>query len=267
MSDAPFTWPPREPSPLAVSPDIFDVSASRPRASLPHALCEMWLAPDAPRLAHRMRETGWAPDEMGAWCDRCAATVGPHEEDEFGCSACRGKRLPWERAVRLGEHSGALRDWVHEVKFTRFRALGIELGRELGKRLRASGLPGKGVVVCPAPTSWRRRMARGIDHSGAIALGVAQEIGAARGRLLRRAHRPSQQELAASERKRNLRGAFSRTGRADLSRTTVVLVDDVLTTGATARGAARALRRGSTGASAVWLAVLGAAPRPGSDER
>jgi len=269
MSDAPFTWPPREPSTSPPPPAEADAPARAAGSSLWHELSELWLAPQAPRLSQRMRDAGWAPDALGAWCDRCAGTVGPHEEDEFGCSACRGKRLPWDRAVRLGEHTGVLRDWIHEVKFTRYRALGIELGRELGKRLRASGLPSEGVVVCPAPTSWRRRVARGIDHSGAIGLGVARELGAPMERLLARSHRRSQQDLTASERHRNLRRAFRRRGRASLAGKTVVLVDDVLTTGATARGAARALRqngRGGEGAAGVWLGVLGVADRPGGDE-
>jgi len=43
------------------------------------------------------------------------------------CPACRGKRLPWARAVRLGEYDGLLRDAIHEVKFTRWRTLGSDL--------------------------------------------------------------------------------------------------------------------------------------------
>jgi len=273
VRDEPFTWPPREPHTDPVSPVILEPNAPTRRASLWHEFSELWLAPEAPRLAQRMSDAGWAPDEAGAWCDRCAGTVGPSEENEFGCAVCRGARLPWARAVRLGEHSGPLREWVHEVKFTRFRALGVELGRELGKQLRRAGLPGEGVVVCPAPTSWRRRVARGIDHSGAIAQGVARELGAPVERLLKRAHRASQTELPASERRRNVSGAFRRRGRGHawegLSGRTLVLVDDVMTTGSTARAAVRAAagRRGEgPRPAAVWLAVLAVAPRPGSEE-
>ncbi len=269
MSDAPFTWPPLDPTDNPVSPVILEPNAPAHRASLWHELSELWLAPQAPRLAQRMADAGWSPDAPGAWCDRCAGTVGPHEENEFGCAACRGSRLPWARAVRLGEHRGALRDWVHEVKFTRFRALGTELGRALGGQLRRAGAPREGVIVCPAPTSWRRRVARGIDHSGAIAHGVARELGVPMERLLSRSHRPSQTELPASRRRRNVSGAFRRRGRAGLAGSTVILVDDVMTTGSTARAAARALMRWRGEGSrpgAVWLAVLASAPRSGGEE-
>lgn len=228
----------------------------------------MWLVPDAPALEERIALSGWAPDPLGAWCDRCGSTVGPHEESEFGCAQCRGSRPAWDRAVRLGEHAGELREWIHELKFTRFRAVGIGLGRLLGKQLRACGLPEESPIVCPMPTTWRRRTARGIDHAAAIARGAAIELKAPSGRLLTRRHRPSQQSLPASGRRRNVSGAFARRKDADVGGRHVVLIDDVTTTGSTARAAARALRRGLRGSerpASVWLAVAAVAPRPGTD--
>lgn len=265
MAGQAFRWPPSEPADVP-APAKPPQSTNETRPSLLHELSEMWLAPTAPKLAQRMIENGWAPDELGAWCDRCAQSVGPNEENEFGCSACRGSRPHWERAVRLGRYDGALRDWVHEIKFTRFRSLGVDLGRQLGAQLKRAGLPGSNVVVCPAPTSWRRRVRRGVDHSGALASGVAAELDVPVRRLLARAHRAPQQGLVGSERRRNLRRAFRRRRGADVSGKVIVLVDDVLTTGATARGAARALRQGLRGderPSAVWLAVASVADPPG----
>jgi predicted amidophosphoribosyltransferase len=229
----------------------------------------MWLIPDAPALDERIAESGWTPDAPGAWCDRCGSTVGPFEESEFGCAQCRGARPAWDRAVRLGEHSGELRQWIHEVKFTRFHALGTRLGRLLGTQLRLCGLAGDRVVICPMPTTWRRRTVRGIDHAGAIARGAALELSAPSRRLLTRRHRPSQQSLPASARRRNVSGAFARRDGVSIGRRHVVLIDDVTTTGSTAQAAARALRRGLRGEDrpeSVWLAVLAVAPRPGTDE-
>ncbi len=270
MSEAPFTWPPAEPKADDVAPVVTEAKAPTRRSSLWHELSEMWLAPEAPRLAQRMSDAAWAPDALGDWCDRCGETVGRYEENEFGCSQCRGSRPGWARVVRLGEHGGTLRDWIHEVKFARYRALGIELGRELAKQLRRAGLPEQNVVICPAPTTWRRRVSRGIDHSGTIALGVSQELRAPVERLLAKKHTPSQQTLVESERRRNVSGAFRRLGKSSPGGRLVVLVDDVKTTGATARAACRALSGGlSTDErpSGVWLAVLGVAPRPGAKEK
>lgn len=261
MGGGAFQWPPREPA-APSAPPVPPQPKRETRPSLLHELSELWLAPTAPKLAQRMIESDWTPDELGVWCDRCGHSVGPHEENEFGCAECRGSRPAWDRAVRLGRYDGALRDWVQEVKFTRFRALGIDLGRQLGEQLRRAGLPETRVVVCPAPTSWRRRVGRGIDHSAAIATGVAAELRAPMRRLLSRAHRATQQGLVGSERRRNLRGAFRRRRNADVGGRVVVLVDDVMTTGATARGAVRAIKHGLRGPDrpgGVWLAVASVA--------
>lgn len=171
--------------------------------------------------------------------------------------------------VRLGEHAGPLRDWVHEVKFTRFQALGVTLGHRLGRRVIEAGGDGPGWLVVPAPTTRRRRLARGVDHAGAIAAGVAAETGWPVRRLLARRHRPSQTSLPASERKRNAAGAFRRRGGARLGDARVLVVDDVMTTGATASAACRALVKGLKAAErpeAVWVAVVAVAPRPGAGD-
>ena len=276
MAGDPFTWPPRTPPPDA--PPHTPPPAPTPRrvtsraAALAHELAELWLAPTAPPFRQRAARAGWSPDAPGRWCDRCGLSVGPYEENEFGCAECRGSRPPWDRAVRLGEHRGELRRWIHEIKFTQFRRLGVSLGRELGAQLRAAGCPGRHAVVCPMPMAYRHRVARGIDHAGAIASGVARELGLPLMRPLRRAHRPSQTDLPASQRQKNVAGAYTRRRahqRPRFAGKTVILVDDVLTTGASARAAARALTRGLPEPgrpAAVWLAVLAAAPRPGSED-
>ena len=264
----PFRWPPQTPPPQSPSSDSTekpDDPAPR-QPSIWRELAELWLAPTAPPLSVRIEESGWKPDPPGTWCDRCATTVGPYEENEFGCSECRGKRLPYDRAVRLGEFTGDLREWIHEVKFTRFRALGVGLGRLLAKQLRTAGVPTSDILICPMPTSWRRRVTRGTDHAAAIARGVSIELNAPLARLLKRQHRPSQQSLPASKRRRNVIKSFSsRRQRLDITQKYVILIDDVRTTGSTALAAAKAIRTTHKPTS-IWLAVLAAAPRPGSEE-
>jgi predicted amidophosphoribosyltransferase len=225
-------------------------------------------------LPERMAAAGWAPDAFTAYCQRCGSTTGPHDADDTGCSTCRGRSIPWERMVRLGPFEGLLRELVHEVKFTRWRRLGDDLGRLLAGAISeaagAAGFNPAQFVLIPVPSSFQRRMARGIDHSLVIARGAAKALDCELVRALHRRHRPSQTSLPPSQRATNIAGAFrfrvGCTGRVQ-GRLAIVL-DDVTTTRATLRAACRELERGLrlTGAKAedgptrIWSAVLAVTP-------
>jgi predicted amidophosphoribosyltransferase len=226
-----------------------------------------WLGLTTPPLRDRIVEAGWAPDDPHQYCRRCGSTVGPHDADDTGCSACRGKRLEWDRMVRLGPFIGLLREMVLEVKFTRWRRLGHELGEVLGRAVLAAAEnegAGDGVIV-PVPMSARRRLVRGIDHTMVIARGISAVTGWRVVRGLERRHRPTQASLPASERRANIAGAITGRDRVELDARLVVVVDDVTTTRATMTAACRAIRKslgnkpeGERGE--VWGVVLGVTP-------
>jgi ComF family protein len=110
-------------------------------------------------------------------------------------------------------------------------------------------------VVVPIPLHWWRRWRRGYNQSLALARGMAARLYIpCRPRLLRRIRNtPLQTQQAPSVRPVNVRGAF-RAGRRGLAGKTVLLVDDVMTTGSTVNEAARVLR--AAGAVRVIVAVL-----------
>lgn len=225
-----------------------------------------WLAPTSLPLERRADQTGWAPDDLGRYCNRCAQTVGFGEDDEFGCASCRSRRLVWSRAVRLGAYDGDLAAWIREVKFHGNASLGVDLGRALAGRLLASGLPTGRVCVVPIPISRRERLSRGVDHARCIAEGVAKGLRSPLVVALTRRHGPSQREMAsATARERNVKRVFRTRGGVDLSGWTTVVVDDVMTTGATMRAASRALwpRRHSERPASIWAGVVGVTPEPG----
>ncbi len=216
-----------------------------------------------PTFADRAADAGWRPDLPDAYCPRCAGSAGPHECDGEGCRACRGEKVGWDRAVRLGLYEGLLRECIHEVKFSAWRRLGLDLGRQMGEQLKPllAGVDGDRLVLIPVPSTLWRRLSRGIDHTGTLARGVRAVVGGTVAPALKRRHRQPQVGLSNTQRRRNVAGTMRVRGYPRFEGCTLVLVDDVRTTGATMMEACRALRaglkeRGQT-AAGVWCCTLG----------
>lgn len=143
------------------------------------------------------------------------------------------------------------------MKFARQWALAERLGGMLADSLPETD-HGLATVVVPVPLHWTRRLTRGFDQSAVLARTFADRRGWPVAPVLRRRRRRRPQSAITNhaERLRNVRGVFA-ARPIDLSGHAVWLVDDVITTGATAAQAARLLRR--AGASWVGLAVAAVA--------
>jgi len=177
-------------------------------------------------------------------------------------------KLAWQRMVRLGPFNYPLREWVHEVKFTRWRRLGNDLGELLGQQLLSvqstaqdSSLP---PVLVPVPDSGLRRIVRGIDHAMVIARGINHITGWSIATPLARRFGPSQLSVAPSQRASNVSKSFvlrSRYSCSHLAGRSIILVDDVCTTGATLRTCARLIANAcrtesKANLTTIWTAVL-----------
>ncbi|MGB2960353.1 MAG: ComF family protein [Bacteroidota bacterium] len=159
------------------------------------------------------------------------------------------------------EKGGVLQTLVHHLKYSGMRQLGRELGVLLGKRVRTvlHSLPETGLV--PVPLHRVKLRERGYNQSTSICEGVSSVLGLPiLSSVLRRVrYTETQTSLTLEERSINVRGAFSvrRTARELVSGKRLILVDDVLTTGATLAASAEALDR--TGAARVTVCALGLA--------
>lgn len=191
-------------------------------------------------------------------CPRCASTVGPHADTADGCPRCRADRFPFEAAVRLGPYDGLLRDAILRAKQSGGAGIAETLGRvwALTRRGQLESLRADAVV--PVPLHWRRRWSRGFNQSEAIARGVSGVLRLPLVPFAVRRVRPTPTQVGTSraERQRNVEGAFApaRSAVQRLTNLRVLLIDDVLTTGATASAVARAIRQ--AGAAQVAAAVL-----------
>jgi ComF family protein len=141
------------------------------------------------------------------------------------------------------------------MKRSRSTTLALAVGRVLARHVALATTTDPPDLVVPVPMHWSRRIVRGINSAELLAESVSAQLGLPLlSRLLVRSRNTLPQfELPPRERFRNVRGAFRARVGYDLTDARVLLIDDILTTGATASDAARALRE--CGAAAVTVAV------------
>jgi ComF family protein len=192
-------------------------------------------------------------------CPRCGRTTGPYAFDDSGCARCRTHRLLFEAAVRVGPYDEPLRDLIFGCKYERRPELGHVLARLLAERLALAPWADLVDVIVPVPLYWTRTLRRGFNQADLVARDLAAACGkrAVRG-LLRVRPTPPQARLDAAGRAANVKGAFDlRPGATDLAGKSVLLVDDVMTSGSTVAECARALKRAKV--AAIFVAVVATA--------
>jgi len=152
------------------------------------------------------------------------------------------------------EKEGTLQSIVHLLKYESMTGLGVEMGRALGEKLLTEGVAGKYDAVIPVPLHRAKYRERGYNQSDFIGEGIQEVTGLSllQSFLHRTRFTQSQTALDAVERKTNVRGAFSLAKGVEVRGRSFILVDDVITTGATIEACAVVLRE--NGAQNVFAA-------------
>jgi ComF family protein len=187
---------------------------------------------------------------------RCCGAQSPPGERPDRCHLCRREKFHFDGVIPLGAYRETLRDAILQMKRFGGEPLSAAMGRFYLHR-RGEQLAGfKPDIVVPVPMHWKRRLVRKTNSPELVARPIAAGLQVPLfQRTLRRCRNTlPQKDLHPRQRRENLRGAFRLAKRYDLDGARVVLVDDILTTGATCNEAANVLKRG--GASAVIVAVL-----------
>lgn len=210
-------------------------------------VCESCLEPPPPLVAEFA-------------CARCRTPfLNPRPLNGQGlCRLCAAGATAFDGAWSCGAYEGRLRDLVHLFKYGRM----LPLGRLFGQ-IMARAYPRDQVfeLIVPVPSHWRRRLWRGFDQAAVLAHELSRNTGIPFVAALRRTrHTAPQAGLTRRQRRENIRGCFQAAAPETVRGRRVLLIDDVLTTGATANAAAAALKAaGAAHAGVFTLARAGRA--------
>lgn len=190
-------------------------------------------------------------------CARCArpleATALP---PGWECGRCRRQPPAYDRLLAAWSYTHPVDAVIRALKFRRLSYLGPQLGRALAERFTVELRREATAAVVPLPLSRWRRLRRGFNQAELLALPLAHHLGVPASRCLRRRTRRAQSSLARHQRGSNPRGAFR--VRGPLPGDRLLLVDDVVTTGATLDEAAACLK--AAGARHVVAVVAARTP-------
>jgi ComF family protein len=193
-------------------------------------------------------------DEHRTPCPRCAAPLPQPLQQAKDCAHCRTEKFAFAGVAALGAYEGELQRAVLQMKGPAAEPLTMALGRLLGDCIARRGpLPD---IAAPIPMHWLRRLGRRANAADVLAEAAASRlrIPAWPGLLAVRGLRQRQHLLTPAERRLNMRNAFRIQRGYDVAGSRVLVIDDVLTTGATAHAAAKALKK--AGAAEVIVAVV-----------
>jgi ComF family protein len=189
-------------------------------------------------------------------CPRCGAIDSADGEPPGRCRLCRGTPLRFDTVITLGGYYSELRKVVLRMKRPSGESLSVAMGRLLALRRGRELAEVRAELIVPVPMYWARRLGRGTNSAEILAacLGRCLGVGVGRRVLSRRRNTLAQANLSPRERFRNVRGAFRVRAGYDLEGLRVLLVDDILTSGATCSEAAKMLKQ--AGAAKVAAAVV-----------
>ncbi len=203
----------------------------------------------------------------GTSCSVCGEKLFAHAFAGDGgplCGLCQRVPPPFARAVAYGAYQGELRDLIHLFKYQQIKPAGRLLAKFLALAVADVSLP-DALTVIPVPLWPGKRHARGFNQAEEIARELVRaQSGPANikldsSSLIRKRDTASQTGLTRKQRRANVKGAFAVANKVNIKGRSILLVDDVMTTGVTAAECARVLMR--SGAKQVFVATVARATK------
>lgn len=189
-------------------------------------------------------------------CDQCGEPVEGRVDHRFACHTCAAASRGFDQARSVARHDGLLRHAIHQFKYRKGTWLRADLARLLHSGWTAHYEDEPVDLVTWVPLHPTRRRHRNYDQAGLLATALARILGrpTLRGALVRVRDTGTQTSLTAGDRASNVKDAFVARKLRQLNGRRVLLVDDVMTTGATVSECARCLKE--AGADRVLVLTL-----------
>jgi ComF family protein len=189
-------------------------------------------------------------------CPACGAEKTPPVFPNGRCRLCRDIKIKFERAICLGNYHSLMQNLIVKLKANFDDSLALQFGMLLGKRLQAdAGFPACDLIV-PTPTYWWNRLRRPSYLAAVIAEGVSRQLVIPVELDVIRCVRKTKKQgtLDTISRFKNVQDAFAVKRAKQVVDKTVLVVDDVITSGATANQLSTILRK--AGATKVYVAAI-----------
>jgi ComF family protein len=183
--------------------------------------------------------------------------LGPHSGKRDRCPSCNTMSFPFTKTIAYGEYKETLKDVILVYKYGRQKLLAETLSKRLVERLeKEKDIMEKIDFIVPVPLTKAKEKQRGFNQCELIAyyLGESFNKPVSLDNLIRIKETPVQASLSRAERINNLKDAFKAIEPDEFNGKNIMLVDDVMTTGATAGEISRVLKQ--SGAKGVYVAVL-----------
>ncbi|MEJ2040507.1 MAG: ComF family protein [Desulfosarcinaceae bacterium] len=197
-------------------------------------------------------------------CTCCGAPFASSEGADHLCGRCLNQPPAFSCARSAGYYEGGLRVMIHQLKYKGYVQAAAPLSRLLWRTFKRHWDPGSIDLLLPVPLHRKRLHGRGFNQAVQLLRrwpALAREEGVALGMdrvkpklLVRRRNTPPQTGLDSRQRIDNVKGAFMVESTSEVRKRSILIVDDVFTTGATVDACARTLIK--AGASRVCVLTL-----------
>ncbi len=188
-------------------------------------------------------------DHSGFLCDECEDAIlrlmrPAFQKGRHDFHHLEGEIL-FDEAITFWDYTPDIEQLIFQVKYQRKKKLGLFLGQQLGKAFISAYGDWERSVIIPVPLHKVRHRERGYNQSEILCRGISEcvKVPIYYDGLIRNRHTSTQTRLSAKERQENVKDAFEVNPSFGIQGKVIVLVDDVITTGATVNNCAACLKK------------------------